>query len=129
MNWIVFIAGLVGVFTTFGHFTRGVKQYLTPMLEAQIDQAPKQVMHSAFHCVSVFLLLSTAALLAIGVGAFDEEETQLLVRFIATSYTLFAVWQIAIAVTSQIRRGIFKLSQWTFFILIAIIAILAWIGA
>jgi hypothetical protein len=104
----------------------GVKQYLTPMLEAQIDQIPKQVMHSAFHCVSVFLLLSTAALLAIGVGAFDEEETQLLVRFIAANYTLFAVWQIAIAVTSQIRNGMFKMLQWTFFILIAI---LAWIGA
>ena len=126
MNWIVFIAGLVGAFTTFGHFTMGVKQYLTPMLEAQIDQVPKQVMHSAFHCVSVFLLLSTAALLAIGVGAFDEEETQLLVRFIAANYTLFAVWQIAIAVTSQIRNGMFKMLQWTFFILIAI---LAWIGA
>ena len=126
MNWIVFIAGLVGVFTTFGHFTMGTKQYLTPMLEAQIDQVPKQVMHSAFHCVSVFLLLSTVTLLAIGVGAFDEEETQLLVRFIAANYTLFAVWQIAIAVTSQIRNGMFKMPQWIFFILIAI---LAWIGA
>ena len=125
MNWLVFIAGLVGAFTTFGHFTMGAKQYLTPMLEAQIDQVPKQVMHSVFHCVSVFLLLSTAALLAIGVGAFDEEETQLLVRFIAANYTLFAVWQIAIAVTSQIRSGMFKMFQWTFFILIAI---LAWIG-
>ncbi len=125
MNWLVFIAGLVGAFTTFGHFTMGAKQYLTPMLDAQIDQVPKQVMHSVFHCVSVFLLLSTAALLAIGVGAFDEEETQLLVRFIAANYTLFAVWQIAIAVTSQIRNGMFKMPQWTFFILIAI---LAWIG-
>ena len=126
MNWLVFIAGLVGAFTTFGHFTMGAKQYLTPMLEAQIDQVPKQVMHSAFHCVSVFLLLSTVTLLAIGVGAFDEKETQLLVRFIAANYTLFAVWQIAIAVTSQIRNGMFKMLQWTFFILIAI---LAWIGA
>jgi len=104
----------------------GVKQYLTPMLEAQIDQIPKQVMHSAFHCVSVFLLLSTAALLAIGVGAFDEEGTQMLVRFIGTNYALFAVGHIAIAVTSQIRNEMFKMFQWAFFILIAI---LAWIGA
>ena len=129
MNWMVFIAGLVGAFTTFGHFTMGVKQYLTPMLEAQIDQVPKQVMHSAFHCVSVFLLLSTAALLAVGAGAFDGEGTQLLVRFIAANYTLFAVGHIVIAVISQIRSEMFKMFQWAFVILIAIIAILAWIGA
>ena len=126
MNWMVFIAGLVGALTTFGHFTMGTKQYLTPMLEAQIDQVPKQVMRSAFHCVSIFLLLSTAALLAIGVGAFDEEGTQMLVRFIGTNYALFAVGHIAIAVTSQIRNEMFKMFQWAFFILIAI---LAWIGA
>ena len=126
MNWMVFIAGLVGVFTTFGHFTMGVKQYLRPILEAQIDQVPKQVMRSAFHCVSVFLFLSTAALLAIGAGVFDEEGTQLLVRFIATNYALFAVGHIAITVTSQIRSEMFKTLMWAFFILIAI---LAWIGA
>ena len=126
MNWLVFIAGLVGAFTTLGHFTMGVKQYLTPMLEAQIDQIPKQVLHSAFHCLSVFLLLSTVTLLAIGVGAFDEEGTQMLVRFIGTNYALFAVGHIAIAVTSQIRSEMFKRFQWAFFILIAI---LAWIGA
>ena len=64
------------------------------------------------NCVSVFLLLSTAALLAIGVGAFDEEGTQLLVRFIGANYTLFAVGHIAIAVTSQIRSEMFRMFQW-----------------
>ena len=107
MNWLVFIAGLVGAFTVFGHFTMGAKQYLTPMLEAGFEQVPKKVMHSAFHNVSVFLLLSSIALLAVGAGAFDEEETQLLVRFLAANYNLFALWQIAIAATSQIRGGVF----------------------
>ena len=126
MNWLVLIAGLVGAFTVFGHFTMGAKQYLTPMLESGMEQVPKKVMHSVFHYVSVFLLLSSIALLAIGAGAFEDEGTRLLVRFIAANYTLFAIWQIAIAATSQIRSGMFKMFQWAFFM---VIAILAWIGA
>ena len=126
MNWLIVSAGLVSAFTTIGHFVIGSKEYLTPMLAAPFDPVPKKVMHSVFHYVSVFLILSALALLAIGFEFVTDDQPSLLVRFIALNYAFFAVWQIVIAVTCEIERALFKLFQWVFFI---IIAVLAWIGA
>jgi hypothetical protein len=126
MNWLVIIAGFVGVFTTIGHFLIGSKEYLTPMLSASFDPVPKKVMHSVFHYVSVFLILSSLALLSIGFGFIADVRPSLLVRFIALNYAFFAIWQIALVATSQIPRGILRIFQWVFFV---IIALLAWLGA
>jgi uncharacterized membrane protein len=126
MNWLVIIAGFVGVFTTIGHFLIGSKEYLTPMLSASFDPVPKKVMHSVFHYVSAFLILSSLALLAMGFGFITDVRPSLLVRFIALNYAFFAIWQIALVATSKIPRGIVKIFQWVFFV---IIALLAWLGA
>ena len=126
MNWFVVIAGLVCAFTTIGHFAIGNKQFLKPMLEASFDPVPKKVMHCVFHYISAYLILSTLSLLGIGFGVIASEGTTLLVRFISINFAVFAVWQIALAATSQIDKGIFKLFQWVFFITIAVFA---WIGA
>ena len=126
MNWFVIGAGIVALFTAVGHFLMGSKEYLSPMLNASFDLVPKKVMHSVFHYVSVFLVLSTVALLAIGFGIISDNQPSLLVRFIALNYAFFAVWQIVIASTAGIKNGVFKLFQWVFF---AVIAILAWFGA
>ncbi len=125
MNWLIFSAGLFSVFTVIGHFTMGTKLYLKPMLATDLDPIPKKVMHSVFHYASVFLILASLALVAIGSGKFADGNSFPLVRFIALNYALFAIWQIGIAATSGIDRGVIKLFQWTFFI---IIAVLAWLG-
>ncbi|MBU2602889.1 MAG: hypothetical protein KKA32_12115 [Actinobacteria bacterium] len=83
MNWLLLVAAAVAAFTTVGHFVIGRKLYLLPMLAASFDEVARKVMHAVFHYVSVFLLLSTAAL---GAGAFgvslgDGGDT--LFRFIA----------------------------------------------
>jgi hypothetical protein len=126
MNWLVIVAGLTGAATTLGHFTVGSKQFCAPMLDASFDPVPKKVMHCVFHYVSAYLILSTIALLGIGFGHIAGDGTSLLVRFIAVNYAVFAVWQIALAATSGIEKGIFKLFQWVFF---TIIAVTAWLGA
>jgi len=126
MNGYILSAGVLAALTTLGHFFVGSPQFLKPMLAAAFDEIPKKVMHCVFHYVSVYLILSTAALLLIGFGVDLQGDPALLIRFIALHYTLFAVWQIVIAVTSSIPNGIFKLFQWIFFTLIAI---LSWIGA
>ncbi len=51
MNWMITIAGFVGLFTTIGHFAVGSKSFLKPMLEASFDDIPKKVMHCVFHYV------------------------------------------------------------------------------
>jgi len=118
-------AGIITAFTTIGHFSIGTKEYLKPMLQANIEPIPKQVMHAVFHYVSVYLILSTLVLLAVGLRLIPEEQSSLLVRFIAINYAFFAVWQIWIALTSKIRQGIIKMFQWVFFV---VIAVLAWLG-
>ena len=126
MNWLILIAGVVCAMTTIGHFTVGSRDFLAPMLAAPIEPVPKKVMHSVFHYVSVFLILSSVFLLGIGSGLIRSEGASLLVRFIAVNYAGFAVWQLAIAATSGINNGIFKLFQWIFFV---IIAVTAWLGS
>jgi len=126
MNWLVLISGLFGLFAVIGHFTIGNKSFLKPMMDAQFEDVPKKIMHSVFHYVSVFMVLSTVALILVGFGIdFDLDDT-LLVRFIALNYALFFVVQIVIALTSKIPNALTKLFQWVFWV---IIAVLAWIGA
>ena len=125
MNWLVLVSGLVAGFCTVGHFAIGSKQYLQPMLQASFDDVPKKVMHCVFHYVSVFLVLSTLSLLAIGLGYNFNSDTSLLVKFIAIHFALFAVCQLVIAVTSKIQNAVFKMFQWIIF---TIIAVTAWIG-
>lgn len=122
MNWQILTSGIFALLTTFGHFTVGKKQFLLPTLEATFDPVAQKVMHCVFHYVSTFLILSTIVLLAIGIGKVNLHESKLLVNFIATNYAIFAVWQICLAMASGIPKGIFKLFQWVFFVLIAFFA-------
>ncbi len=126
MNWLILIAGIVALFATIGHFAMGAKKVLKPMMDASFDQIPKKLMHIAFHYISVFLILSAAALLLIGSGFSFDLDSTLLVWFIALNYSLFAITQIIFALTSGIPGGLVKLFQWVFWV---IIAVLAWVGA
>ena len=126
MNWLILIAGLFTLIAVIGHFTMGAKSFLKPMMDASFDQVAKKVMHSGFHYVSVFLVLSGAALILAGFGYSFNLDSTLLIRFIALNYSLFAVTQIIIALTSGIPKSMTKLFQWVFWI---VIAVLAWIGA
>lgn len=126
MNWMIFISGLAAGFVNLGHFTVGSKDFLKPMLQADFDEVPKKVMHCVFHYVSVYVVLSCIVLITIGLGfSFGAADT-LLVKFIAINYFLFAITQIVIAAASNIPKGVTKLFQWIFFM---VIAIFAWIGA
>lgn len=124
MNWFILISGVFALFTTVGHFTIGSKNFLSPMLKAELDDIPKKVMHSVFHYISVYLISSTIVLLAFGAGVKFNFDVAPIVIFIAINYVLFALAQIAIALNSKIENAAFKLFQWIFFVLIAVFAFL-----
>ena len=124
MDWYIIIAGLIAAATTVGHFAVGSKEFLKPMLGASFDPIPKKVMHCVFHYVSTYLILSTVTLLLIGSGIWSGIGTVAVISFIAVNYVIFAIWQIALAITSDIPNGIFKLFQWIFFVLIALFSFL-----
>ena len=119
MNWPIMISGIFALITTGGHFTVGRKEYLKPMLDAKFDPIAKRVMHCVFHYISTFLILSAIALLGIGSEMIVVQDPTILVQFIAANYAIFAIWQIILASTSGIPKGIFKLFQWVFFVLIS----------
>ena len=125
MNWFVFSAGLLFSFMTVGHFVVGSKEYLKPMLNSDMNLLPKKVMLSVFHYISVFMILSSVILLASGAGYFAFQEYNLLVKFISINLAGFAVWQIAIALSSGIQNALIKMFQWIMFLAIAL---LAWLG-
>jgi hypothetical protein len=126
MNWLILISGLFALFAVIGHFTMGTKSFLKPMMDASFDIVPKKVMQSVFHYISVFLILSAVALLLTGFGFSFDLDSTLLIWFIALNYSIFAIVQIIIALTSGVPNGATKLFQWVFWI---IIAVLAWVGA
>jgi len=125
MNWFILIAGVIAAMATVGHFTVGRRDFLKPLLDAPIDDVPKKVMHCVFHYISVFLVMSTLALFAVGIGVKFKSGYTLLVDFIAIHYASFAVIQVVIALRSKIPKPVFKLFQWIFF---SLIAIFAWLG-
>ena len=43
MNWFVIIAGSVCAFTTIGHFAMGSKEFLKPMLQAELGTVSADV--------------------------------------------------------------------------------------
>ena len=125
MNWLLLASGVLAGFTTVGHFLVGSRHFLLPMEHASFDEISKEVMHCVFHYISAYLILSTVALLLLGFGIDCGMNSIFLVKFIAVQYLLFAVTQLIIAFTSQIDRAVFKLFQWAFFVLIAVVA---WLG-
>ena len=125
MNWLIFIAGVIAAMTVVGHFTVGRRDFLKPLLDAPLDDVPKKVMHCVFHYISAFLVLSTLALLAVGLGVKFKSSQNFLVDFIAIHYATFAVIQLVIALKSKIPKPALKLFQWIFF---SLIAIFIWLG-
>lgn len=123
MNGFLIASGLTAAFVTFGHFVFGIRWYLQPMLNAGFPDIPKKVMHAVFHYVTVFLILSTLALLAAGAGYLSNPG--LLVRFIALNYFLFGCWQLFLIFTSGIPGAVYRMFQWVLFL---VIAVCAWAG-
>ena len=125
MNYFIFVSAILSLAATIGHFTMGRKEYLLPVLNSGIDIVPKKVMHSLFHYMSVFLVLSMIILLA---GSHEScpmyDYVHNMIRFIGIAYALFAITQFSIAYTSGISGGVFKLFQWVFWALISACAIL-----
>ncbi len=125
MNYFILISAIIALAAVIGHFTIGRKDYLNPVLDSDIDIIPKKVMHSLFHYMSVFMVLSTVILFAgssMACPLYDYVHN--MIRFIGIVYAFFAVTQFIIALTSGISGGIFKLFQWILWTLIAVFVIL-----
>lgn len=124
MNILNLIAGILALMASIGHFTMGSKQFLRPILESDTDEVPKKVMHSLFHYMSVFMVFTSLVLIICAFGACNLfENCADVTKFIGITYLGMGIVQLIIAATSRIEKGIFKLFQWVFWILIGISAL------
>lgn len=126
MNYFLLASGVFAAMAVIGHFTMGRKEYLNPVLNSNLDEIPKKIMHGLFHYASVFMVLSTIVLLGNASTISLENclmNSDLTVRFIGLVYIGFGITQIIISATSKIQGGLFKLFQWVFWLLIGILAL------
>ena len=124
MNYFILISAILSLAAVIGHFTMGRKDYLKPVLDSDIDIVPKKVMHSLFHYMSVFMVLSAIILFS---GSSQScplyDYVHNMIRFIGIVYAFFALTQFIIASTSGIPGGVIKLFQWVLWALISACAI------
>ncbi|MEE8340619.1 MAG: hypothetical protein V3R52_00830 [Candidatus Neomarinimicrobiota bacterium] len=126
MDYLLLTAGILALGATIGHFTMGSKDFLKPILRSEADEIPKKVMHSLFHYMSVFMVLSTVILLGFSMkNSLIFDSTDDVIKVIGFFYLGIAIVQFIIAATSKINNGIFKLFQWVFWILIAAFSLLS----
>ncbi len=125
MNYYILTAGILSAMATVGHFTMGLKDFLKPVISSSIDEIPKKVMESIFHYMSVFLIVTSIVLLAFSFGEnLLFENTKDVTIFIGIIYGGFGILQIIIALASSIQGGVFKLFQWVFWLLIAVLLLI-----
>ncbi len=127
MNYYFLASGILGAMALVGHFTIGRKDYLKPVLDSNLDEIPKKIMHGLFHYASVFMVLSTIVLIGNAIGCTLNDcviNSHATVKFIALTYAGFGIVQLLIAAVSKIEKGVFKLFQWVFWMLIAVLAIM-----
>ena len=120
MNYFILAAGIFATFASIGHFVIGTKDFLRPVLNAEINAIPKNVMYSLFHYMSVFMTFTSVILLSVSMGENLIFESAVdVVKLIGIIYAAFAITQFLIALTSSIKMGVIKLFQWIFWTLIA----------
>jgi hypothetical protein len=121
MNYFLLASGIISLLGCTGHFTLGYNDYIRPVLQSDIEVIPKKIVLCIYHYMSVFMVLTTILLLSF---AFSQElifeNTADAVKLIVVSYAGFAVAGFLIS----LKVGIFKLFQWIFWVLIAVISYL-----
>ena len=124
MNYLYLVSGILALSAIVGHFTMGSKEFLKPVLASEVEIIPKKVMQSLFHYMSVFLILTTVILLLFSFGkTWFFQNSRDVSLFIGINYSGLALVQFIIAISSSIEKGLMKLFQWVFWLLIAIFAI------
>jgi hypothetical protein len=129
MNILVLIAGVFALFATIGHFTMGVKLYLRPLMQTDVDLVVKNIFKGLFHYSSVFLVTSTVLLIRTGIAGegcmFDPFMAH---AFICANYLLMGLSQIIIALSSSVKNPLAKMFQWVFWLIIGGLILTSLIG-
>jgi len=120
---MIYIAAYLSVFMFIGHMVMGIKLYLKPMLKSNTEDIASKVMHSVFHYVSIVMLMSAIGLIVFAHGISDLSSD--VVMFIGVFYVSCGLLQFVMAMKTDGVKGLIKMFQWTMFLSIGILSILA----
>lgn len=120
---MLYLAAYFSLFMFIGHIYFGIPWYLKPILKSSLENVPKTVIHAVFHYVTVFMFLSAAVLIISAHSIFPISND--IVKFIGINYIIFGLTQIIIVLLSKEQKGLVKMFQWTMFLIIGILAVLA----
>ena len=120
---MIFVAAYLSVFMLIGHLVVGIPWYLKPLLNSNADIIPKKVLHAVFHYITVIMVMSAVTLVAFAHNLLNLSPD--VVRFIGIGYMLFGLTQIVLVVISHSFNGLIKMFQWTMFLPVGILALLA----
>jgi len=121
MEILILIAGFLAGFVVIGHFLFGIKWYLKPMLNSNLELVPKATMQSVFHYISIYLTISSIILLSIGFGLL--EKNFLLIKFIGINFICFSLIQIFYSFKNKVKNPLITMFQWTLFLPIGILCL------
>lgn len=126
MNYLHLSAAILALFATIGHFTMGYKMYMLPVKNSNIDTIPKNIMVGLFHYASVFMIISTIVLFYASIGSDSKLfDLNIAVLLIGTIYAGWAIVQLIIAITSSVKGALFKMFQWIFWLVIALLVFMS----
>lgn len=110
MNWLVVLSGALAATTAAIHIIAGGKEIARPLLASGLNEAVKLTMYACWHLVSVALVLSALALLAVGAGMVGP--SRLMVAFISVLWLLFGGVFLVVSLGLARPRGLFRFPQW-----------------
>ena len=122
MNYWIFIAGLIGLFTTAIHIFAGQIEPVKPFLNTHLDNVSKATLLACWHIVSV-TLLTTSGLLTFA-GWFDTAQYSMLAFMIGLLYCLYSLVFIYIGIYFFKAKALMKLLQWVLLLPIGLLAII-----
>lgn len=124
MNTLIFLAGVICLFTSIVHIFAGQVDPVRPFLKSDLPDIPKATLLGCWHMVSAILVISGFALSYI--GWFNLSSFQNLVVGISCSFIIFSLVFIAVGWHFFKFQTFIKLPQW---ILLLPIGVLGLIGA
>ncbi len=110
MNFWIFGAGIIGLFTALVHIIAGQLDPVRPFLKSELPEVPKATLLACWHMVSVVLIICGAVLSY--AGWFNLHNSYLVVAGISLTYIVFSIVFIIVGWYFFGYRSFIKLPQW-----------------
>jgi len=111
MNHWIFVAGVIGLFTSLVHIFAGQVEPVRPFLKSDLPDVHKATLLGCWHIVSAILVIAGISLAYI--GWYDLDGFSNLVMLLSVSFLVFSLVFIAVGWYFFKMQAFVKLPQWT----------------